>query len=93
MFRTVFLSVIRSSKLHIQLQLFVKPILLPAASLAGSSIKGKIESHLAKTLSRWPIETKFFNKIIMEDETCCFACDPETKRQSSEWRHPLGRRN
>ena len=42
MFRTVFLSIIRSSKLHIQLQVFVRPLLLPAASLArlaaGSSI-------------------------------------------------------
>jgi hypothetical protein len=27
----------------------------------------------------------FFNKIIMGDETWCFAYDPETKRQSSEW--------
>jgi len=27
----------------------------------------------------------FFNKIITGDETWCFACDPETKRQSSEW--------
>jgi len=27
----------------------------------------------------------FFNKIIMGDETWCFACDPEIKRQSSEW--------
>jgi hypothetical protein len=26
----------------------------------------------------------FFNKIITGDETCCFAYDPETKRQSSE---------
>jgi histone-lysine N-methyltransferase SETMAR len=25
------------------------------------------------------------NKIITGDETKCFACDPETKRQSSEW--------
>jgi hypothetical protein len=28
---------------------------------------------------------KFFNKIITGDEPWCFACDPETKRQSSEW--------
>jgi len=28
---------------------------------------------------------KIFNKIIMRDETWCFAYDPETKRQSSEW--------
>jgi hypothetical protein len=27
----------------------------------------------------------FFNKIITGDETWCFAYDPETKRQSSEW--------
>jgi hypothetical protein len=30
-------------------------------------------------------DTNFFNKIITGDETWCFACDPETKRQSSEW--------
>jgi hypothetical protein len=27
----------------------------------------------------------FFNKIIMGDETWCFAYDPETKWQSSDW--------
>jgi hypothetical protein len=27
----------------------------------------------------------FFNKIITGEETWCFAYDPETKRQSSEW--------
>jgi len=48
--------------------------------------KGKIESHLAKTLSLWPMQTKnFFNKIITGDETWCFAYDPETKRQRYEW--------
>jgi hypothetical protein len=47
--------------------------------------KGKIQSHLAKTLSRWPMHTIFFNKIITGDETWCFAYDPETKRQSSKW--------
>ena len=45
-----------------------------------------MESHLAKTLSRWPMHTIFFNKLIITgDETFCFAYDPETKRQSSEW--------
>jgi len=34
MFPTDFLSIIRSSKLHVQCQVFVRPILLPAASLA-----------------------------------------------------------
>jgi hypothetical protein len=28
---------------------------------------------------------KFLNKIITGDETWCFACDSETKRQGSEW--------
>ena len=28
--------------------------------------KVKIESHLAKTLSRWPMETKFLTKLIRE---------------------------
>ena len=41
MFQTGFPSIIRSSKLHVQRQAFVKPLLLPAASLvslaAGSS--------------------------------------------------------
>jgi len=30
-------------------------------------------------------DKSIFNKIITGDETWCFACDPETKRQSSEW--------
>jgi len=35
MFQKGFPSIIRSSKLHIQRQAFVRPLLLPAASLAG----------------------------------------------------------
>ena len=35
--QTGFPSIIRSSKLHIQRQVFVKPLLLPAASLASNS--------------------------------------------------------
>ena len=31
------------------------------------------------------MQTKIFSKIITGDETWCFACDSETKRQSSEW--------
>jgi hypothetical protein len=30
-------------------------------------------------------DKNLLNKIIMGDETWCFACDPKTKRQSSEW--------
>ena len=37
MFQTVFQSIIRNSKLHIQRQAFVKPLLLPAASHQASS--------------------------------------------------------
>jgi len=35
MFQTVFPPIIRSTKLHIQLQAFVRPLLLPAASSNG----------------------------------------------------------
>jgi len=31
------------------------------------------------------MQTKFFNKILTGDETWCFAYDPETKQQSSDW--------
>jgi hypothetical protein len=44
--------------------------------------KRNTESHLAKTLSRCPMQ-RF--KIITGDENWCFVYDPETKRQSSEW--------
>jgi hypothetical protein len=30
-------------------------------------------------------DKNYFNKIITGDETWCFAYDPETKRQISEW--------
>jgi hypothetical protein len=30
-------------------------------------------------------DNNLFNKIITGDETWCFAYDPETKLQSSEW--------
>jgi hypothetical protein len=31
------------------------------------------------------VDKHFLNKIVMGDETWCFAYDPKTKRQSSEW--------
>jgi len=37
-FQTVFPSIIRSSKLHIQRQVFVRPILLPAVGLAVPAV-------------------------------------------------------
>jgi len=42
MFQTVFPSIIRSSKLHIQRQVFVGPILLPAVSLARLAVRSSI---------------------------------------------------
>jgi len=38
MFQTVFPTIIMGTKLHIQRQLFVRPKLLPAASLAGLEV-------------------------------------------------------
>jgi len=38
MFQTGFPSIIRSSKLHIQRQAFVRPVLLPAARLSGMEL-------------------------------------------------------
>ena len=43
MFQTVFPSIIKSSKLHIQRQVFVRP-LLPAASLYGIELH-RVPSH------------------------------------------------
>ena len=45
MFQTVFPSIIRSSKLHIQRQVFVRPLLLPAASLVRKQHPGQAGTH------------------------------------------------
>jgi len=37
------------------------------------------------TIAMADVVNNFLNKIIDGDETWCFAYDPETKRQSSEW--------
>ena len=58
--------------------------------------KGKIESHLAKILSRWPMETKIFlSKLLREMRPGVL---PMTPKQSDRVlnglvRHPFGRRN
>ena len=51
------------------------------STLLDTWAKG-ISSHI---LPRYFRDGNFFNKIITGDETWCFAYDPETKRQSSEW--------
>ena len=47
--------------------------------------KGKIESYLAKALSRLPLEINFLNEIVTGDWTWCFAYDPKRKRHIPEW--------
>jgi len=57
MFQTVFPSIIRSSKLHIQRQVFVRPLLLPAASLDGQQqvavLVWQIPNTVRAVLSSW----------------------------------------
>jgi hypothetical protein len=43
------------------------------------------KSSCQDIITKADADKKFFNRIIMGDETWCFAYDPETKRQSSEW--------
>jgi len=56
MFHAGFSSIIRSSKLHIQRQVFVRPILLSAASLArlatGSTAPDDGRKNLVKHVER-----------------------------------------
>jgi len=47
MFQKVFPTIIRSSKLHIQSQAFVIPLLLPAASLVGMELVNYFQQQVA----------------------------------------------
>jgi len=51
MFLTAFPSITRSSKLHIQLQVFVRLILLPAASMARLAAGSSIADAVCAVLS------------------------------------------
>ena len=44
-----------------------------------------IESSCQDIIAMADADKNFLNIIITGDETWCFACDPETKRQNSEW--------
>jgi len=46
--------------------------------------KGR-SSHILPRHRNGRCRQNIFNKIIMGDETWCFADDPESKRQISEW--------
>jgi len=48
--------------------------------------KGKIESHLAKTLSQWPMQTKIFlTKLLREMRPGVLPMTPKQSDKSSEW--------
>jgi len=77
MFQTAFLSIIRSSKQYIQCQVFVRPLLLPAASLArlaagSSNCDCVLNSHLKRVTIPDIVLTQFYllkmNIIVLE--TC-----------------------
>ena len=54
MFQTVFPAIIRSSKLHIQHQVFIRPLLLPGASLARLAVMvWQIPNTVCTVLSSW----------------------------------------
>ena len=58
MFQTGFPSIIRSSKLHIQRQVFVRPLLLPAGSLVGMNNPDQATSRYSTSIiciNTWPI--------------------------------------
>jgi hypothetical protein len=54
------------------------------STLLDTWVEGR-SSHIMPKHYHFGRYKHFFNKIITEDETWCFAYDPETKRQSSEW--------
>jgi hypothetical protein len=55
------------------------------STLLDTWAKGRSSHILQRHYRDGRCRHKFFKKIIMGDETWYFACDPETKRESSEW--------
>jgi hypothetical protein len=53
--------------------------------LLDTQAKGRSSHILPRHYRDGQCRQKLFNKIITGDETWCFAYDPETKQQSSEW--------
>ena len=56
----------------------------PASTHSGS--KGGVSFNLCYLLHEVWNDATFVNSIITEDESWCFQYDPQTKRQSAEWR-------
>jgi len=67
-FQTVFPSIIRSSKLHIQCQVFVRPILLPAASLTRMELQQAAGSSIGLT-NTWHCMCSF-EPLMMDEKRC-----------------------
>ena len=63
----------------------VKVVCTFYSTLLGTWAKGRSSHILPRHYRDGRCRQIFFNKIISGDETWCFACDPETKRQRSEW--------
>ena len=55
------------------------------STLLDIRAKGRSSHILSRLYRDGRCKQKFLNKIITGDETWCFACDSETKRQSSDW--------
>jgi hypothetical protein len=66
------------------------------STLLDSGAKGKIDSHLAKTLSRWPVQKYFCKKIIYGTGDLVFCLWLRNKVKEfwmGWWDIPFGRRN
>jgi hypothetical protein len=61
------------------------------STLLGTWAKGRSSHILPRHHREGRCRQNFFKKIIAEDETWCFAYDPEEKRQSSEWVDEISR--
>ena len=62
-----------------------KVVCMFCSTLLNTWAKGRSSHILPRYYRDGRCRRIFFNKIITGDETWCFAYDPETTRQSSEW--------
>ena len=62
-----------------------KVVCMFCSTLIDTWAKGRMSHILPRHYCDGRCRQTFFNNIITEDETWCFAYDPETKGQISEW--------
>jgi len=82
MFQTVFQSIIRSSKLHIHRQVFVRPILLPAASCRLKHVERLTEINKLKNVASCWLYCQY--SLHFEPSRTLLACQI-TVRQLVGW--------